>query len=29
VAGCAAGFSTDMEFGELVTFLRAELSRQL
>ena len=25
----AAGFSTDMEFGELVTFLRGELARQL
>jgi phosphoesterase RecJ-like protein len=25
----AAGFSTDMEFGELVTFLRAELAQQL
>src|SRR3954468_20043059 len=24
----AAGFSTDMEFGELVTFLRAQLARQ-
>jgi phosphoesterase RecJ-like protein len=25
----AAGFSTDMEFPELVTFLRAQLAQQL
>jgi phosphoesterase RecJ-like protein len=25
----AAGFSTDMEFGELVKFLRAQLAQQL